>query len=290
MFKVDQQFRTYFSREHSLVESLRLIGWSRFSRADRGALPPHHHGTAYEVHVLTRGRQDIVVGREIVNLRAGMAFFTRPMEVHCGLDSILQQSEFYWLQFDSIHLEPWQSKLLDALCERRVIAVDRGVVERCQRLLDEHLVQDGFSHQSAQAKLDLLLIRLARSMNSDQVTMSEPVAMVMEWLRQALDSPPKLQSLAREAGLSPTLLSNRFREEVGESVAKWFLHERLDIACRLLTQGASTREISKRLGYSSAQNFATTFRRELGTSPSQFRELVASEKASFLPDTAPEID
>lgn len=287
---IDRQWRVCFTREHTLVNSLRLIGWSRFTRANRAALPPHHHGSAYEIHVLTRGRQDIVVGQQVVSLRAGMAFITGPNEIHSGLDSVLQQSEFYWGQFDKDFLKPWQIEILDALMERRVIPVGRSVVDRFQYLVEEHLTPDEYSTHAAQAKLDLLLIWLGRSMGSSQAIASEPVQLVMERLRQTLDHPPKVQALAREAGMSPTLLSTRFRDEVGESIAKWFLHERLDIACKLLLKGLSTREISRRLGYSSAQNFATTFRRELGTSPSQFRELVVSDEAPILPETAPEID
>jgi AraC-like DNA-binding protein len=290
MIKVDRQFRTYFSREHCLLEALRLVGWCRFTRADRRALPPHHHGSAYEVHVLTRGRQDIVVGQRIVHLRAGQAFFTRPWEIHSGLDSILQQSEFYWAQFHSDLMLPWQMSILDALCDKRSVPVDRNTIGRFQKLLHEHLEQDGYSTHSASAQLDLLLVKLARCLEPDFSRSSPEVTMVMERLRQTLDSPPKLNSLAREAGVSPTLLSSRFKEEVGESIAKWFLHERLDIACKLLEGGYSTREISRRLGYSSAQNFATTFRRELGTSPSQFREIALTGAASFLPETASEID
>lgn len=202
----------------------------------------------------------------------------------------MQQSEFYWAQFDSEKLEPWHLEILESLCERRSLPVDKNTLSRLHRLLHEHLDRDSFSTHAARAQLDLFLVKLSRCLEPDFSRASPEVTVVMERLRQTLDAPPKLNSLARDAGVSPTLLSNRFREEVGESIAKWFLHERLDIACTMLAQGLSTREISRQLGYSSAQNFATTFRRELGTSPSQFREIVLTGAASFLPETALEMD
>lgn len=290
MVTIDHQWRIFFSREHTLVESLRLVGWARFVRANRQALPPHHHGSAYEVHVLTRGRQDIVVDKGVAHLRAGQAFFTRPNEIHSGLDSIIQQSEFYWAQFSSEFLAPWQIDVLEGLCDRRIVPVDQRTIGRFQRLLDEHINQDGYSTQSANAIMDLLLVKLGRCMEPNFSNSSPEVSKVMERLRENLEEPPKIHILARELGISPTLLARRFKDEVGESVAKWFLHERLDIACSLLGDGLSTREIARRLGYSSAQNFATTFRRELGTSPSQFREVVRTGAARYLPETAEEFN
>lgn len=290
MVRVDPRYRVFFSRKDTLNPEIRLIGWSRFTRADAMALPPHHHGAAYEIHLLTRGRLDLVAGDRVHPIRAGHAFFTAPNEVHSGFDNIIQQSEFYWIQIDSELLEGWQKTILDELVKNRVVRFNDIALYFMEKMLTAHREPDSYSKQAVKAKFDLFLIELGRCLSPDFNRMSDVVEGTVARLRAELDAPPKIQRLAKEAGVSPTQLTMRFRQEVGESIAKWFLHERLDYACELLAQGIGTLEISRRLGYSSAQNFATTFRRELGATPSQFRDIVRQAGGKILPENAPEID
>ncbi len=231
-----------------------------------------------------------MVGDRVHPIRAGHAFITAPGEIHSGFDSILQQSEFFWLQFDSSKLQEWQKSLLAQVVAERTIRFNAIALYFAEKMLKAHREPDSFSQQAVGAKIDLFLIELGRCLRPDFNRHSLVVEGTVARLRAQLDAPPKIHVLAKEAGVSPTQLTMRFREEVGESIAKWFLHERLDYACELLAQGVGTLEISRRLGYSSAQNFATTFRRELGATPSQFRDIVNQVGGRILPETAPEID
>jgi AraC-like DNA-binding protein len=275
MIKVDRRWRIYFSREHTLIPELRLVGWSRFLRADNRALPPHHHGPSYEIHLLIRGRLDLVVDDQVHNLRAGHIFTTGPNEIHGGVGHTLQQSEFYWIQFFAESVDDQTREILDSLVTKRVSKFNATSLDLSARLVAEHLDQRRFSALAARSTVGALLVELGRCAEPSFNPVSPIVAKCIERLRQDLSSAPTVQMLARELGVSPTQLTERFREEIGESLPKWLLHERLDRACRLIGDGAATREVASRLGYSSAQNFATTFRRELGYSPSEYRSLIA---------------
>lgn len=290
MIVIDRQSRICFSREHTLAPSVRLLGWCRHARARANALPPHRHEGAYELHLLKRGRLDLVVEDGVFNLRAGHAFVTRPGEIHSGIGGTLQQSEFYWIQINHDGIQCPEHEILENLCRQRVVRFDPIAMRLMTELIDEHLDQDNYSRDRCGALFRLLNVQLARCLQPDFYQPSEPVGIAMRLLRQHVGSPPKLAQLAREAGLSPTSLAVKFREEIGESIAKWFLHERLDHACRLVMEGCSTRQIADALGYSTPQNFATTFRRELGTTPSGFRELFSGDKVSALPKDAPTFD
>lgn len=274
MIKVDRRWRIYFSREHTLIPELRLVGWSRFLRADNRALPPHHHGSAYEIHLLIRGRLDLVVDDQVHNLRAGHIFTTGPNEVHGGVGHTLQQSEFYWMQFFADSVDQQTREILDSLASKRVSKFNTNSLNLAARLVAEHLDQRRYSALAARSTLGALLVELGRCAEPSFNPISPTVAACIERLRQDLSSAPTVHVLARELGMSPTQLTEKFRDEIGESLAKWLLHERLDQACRMIAGGAPTREVANRLGYSSAQNFATTFRRELGYSPSEYRSLV----------------
>lgn len=290
MIVIDHQWRLCFSREHTLATPIRLIGWARHPRALANGLLPHRHNGAFELHLLKRGRLDLVVQSGVFNLRAGHLFITRPDEVHCGVGNTLQQSEYFFFQVNHDQIGDTENEILERLVSERVLRFDPIALRLADDLLQEHVNKDQYSRDRAAALFRLFIVQLARCMEPDFYSPSDAVATAMRLLRQQVGSPPKLAQLAREARLSPTSLSVKFREEVGESIAKWFLHERLDHACRLILEGCSTRQIAEVLGYSTPQNFATTFRRELGTTPSGFRELFTIDRARALPEDAPAID
>lgn len=234
---------------------------------------------------------DVIVDGQVRSLRAGQVLITRPHEVHAGVGNVLQQSEFLWTQIDSDHLPSEVEKLLADCAERKHYQVRSKTPELMREILGHHREPDAFSRMSVKALHELLIAELARANTPDYRTLSEPVQRCVESFRSSLATPPKFRSMAREIGVSPSYLSKQFHAEIGESPAKWFLHERLDAASKLLVQGASTRKIAGQLGYSSAQNFATTFRREMGMSPTEFRKCAAElERGVALPLNAPLLD
>jgi len=79
-----------------------------------------------------------------------------------------------------------------------------------------------------------------------------------------------LAELARRHGLSRRTLERRFRDETGMSPARWRNRVRLVESVRLLTAGATTTETAAAVGFATPSAFAHAFRRELGTTPSQY--------------------
>ncbi len=234
---------------------------------------------------------DVVVGGGIHSLRAGQVFVTRPNEVHAGVGGVLQQCEFYWAQVDSDHLTTELDKLLSECAERRHFQVRPRASALMKEILDEHAEADPLSSASARSLTELLILELARASAPGFRTLSEPVQKCVDFFRSDLASPTKFLGIAREIGVSTSFLAKHFHDEIGESPAKWFLHERLDVASKMLLEGASTRKIAKCLGYSSAQNFATTFLRELGMTPSEYRRYLTSlADGHALPSDAPLLD
>lgn len=263
-------WRIYFRENDCKHSMMRLIGWSKFRQADKLALPPHHHGNVYEIHYLRRGRLDVIVDHKIFSVRAGQAIVTRPHEVHGGVQSALQKCEFLWTQLHADELDHDMRDMLEDCADARTIRVRSATGERLQTVLDYHLSPKRTSGVSSAAQLELFSCELYDAIGDKQV-ISEPIQDAIKLMQANLSEPPKLDQIAGELGVSTSHLSATFREEVGETPGKWLLHERLDAACRLLEQGRSTRDIAWDLGYSTPQNFATSFRRELGITPSEFR-------------------
>jgi AraC family transcriptional activator FtrA len=98
------------------------------------------------------------------------------------------------------------------------------------------------------------------------------LADVREWMVEHLDQPTSLDDLAGRAFLSRRQFTRRFRAEVGVSPWQWLIRRRLDRARHLLEQTDDQIEvISRRCGFPTALAFRTTFRQEIGTSPSEYR-------------------
>ena len=98
------------------------------------------------------------------------------------------------------------------------------------------------------------------------------VAASVRYLSEHLTSPPSQKQLAKQMGVNEKRINMAFREFLGLSVADFVHNERMARAKQMLLDPALTiAEIGERLGFSSAANFASAFRRRVGYPPGQFR-------------------
>lgn len=85
--------------------------------------------------------------------------------------------------------------------------------------------------------------------------------------------PWTVADLAREVGLSRTVLSERFRHFLGETPMAYLTKWRLRLGRRALASSAdSVAEIAFGVGYESEASFNRAFKREFGTPPARYRK------------------
>jgi AraC-like DNA-binding protein len=83
---------------------------------------------------------------------------------------------------------------------------------------------------------------------------------------------PSVSALAREAGLSLSAFSHRFKARFGESPATYAQGQRWHAATGMLRETeASIKEISFQLGFRDTAHFAHQFRKRFNTTPSEYR-------------------
>jgi AraC-like DNA-binding protein len=91
-------------------------------------------------------------------------------------------------------------------------------------------------------------------------------------IREQPTRPWTLQALAREVGMSRTLLTTRFRAALGESPMRYLARVRLGQAAGYLrTADLSIDTIAIRTGYGNNASLSKAFKRELGISPGAYR-------------------
>ena len=92
--------------------------------------------------------------------------------------------------------------------------------------------------------------------------------------------PWALEELAREIGLSRTVLSERFRHFLGEPPMTYLTRWRLQLGARALTATShSVAEIASDVGYESEASFNRAFKRAYGLPPAAYRRDKARKRA-----------
>ena len=95
---------------------------------------------------------------------------------------------------------------------------------------------------------------------------------VLQHIHSSLATSWTLESLAREVGLSRTLLATRFKEKVGMTPMRYITLWRMQKALDLLeTTTLSTYDVAQRVGYRSEETLTRAFQRQFNTTPSRAR-------------------
>lgn len=93
------------------------------------------------------------------------------------------------------------------------------------------------------------------------------------WAPKNLQQPLSLDILAKKSNISRRTFTRRFRETTGSTVTQWLNTERVCRAQQLLeTTNLSIERISSEAGFSSALTMRQQFSKQLGTTPSAYRQ------------------
>jgi transcriptional regulator GlxA family with amidase domain len=95
------------------------------------------------------------------------------------------------------------------------------------------------------------------------------------------DKPLDLADLARAANVSERHFSRSFKRAYGETPYQYLLSRRLERARHLLrTTDLQVAEVCLEVGFTSVGSFTTTFRREVGITPGDYRRLSTGKSES----------
>ncbi|HVY39345.1 MAG TPA: AraC family transcriptional regulator [Polyangia bacterium] len=104
------------------------------------------------------------------------------------------------------------------------------------------------------------------------------VGLALGRLHERPAHPWTLQTLAREAGTSRSVLAERFTRLVGMAPLQYLARWRIQLAANLLrTTSLGLAEIAERVGYGSEPALSRAFKRTLGVSPAAYRSGRASD-------------
>jgi AraC-like DNA-binding protein len=95
--------------------------------------------------------------------------------------------------------------------------------------------------------------------------------------------PWTLAELAKEAGISRSVLAERFRHYLDETPMAYLTHWRLQLGAQMLSSTSySVAQIAAEVGYESEAAFNRAFKREFAVPPARFRVKSRSNSAKFV--------
>ncbi len=151
----------------------------------------------------------------------------------------------------------------------------------CRQLLQD-MVAD-FEDESQLGRLDnqrklmhfiqLVCSTLQRSEPSQQpIVVNEAMQDVLSYINGNFTQPMKLETLARQFGISVSYLSHGFVKYTGRSVYDYILYRRVLHAKELLYSDMPLSEIAEKCGFTDYSSFLRSFKKMAGVSPKEYRQ------------------
>ena len=196
----------------------------------------------------------------------------RPGETHRITSSgkLLQAFHFaYSADIPLLGLLPQDVKLISLEFDQRLRSRMDAVRELLSRSAESG-VCDEIDSQCYELILLAMLAWKRRAVPPSYV--AERIQRVASYLQNHYDSNPNLAQVARRFGLSLRSLQRQWSQCHGQSPGKYLQQLRMEEAQRLLRETHLTvAAISERLNFSRPEAFVRSFQREMGVSPTLFR-------------------
>ena len=247
-------------------------------------LPAHSHGSGcYEIHYIPAGYGTLQVHGRTYSLSPGTLYVTGPHVEHAQLPLYPDPMQEYCIYFRIVRSHKNPSPVLDAFCRRDfwLGGDDSGIYALLCRMFEElRESRMGYVLQ-VQLLLSQLILLLARSYEQPDALASPPAGripsnkntLILEECFLYEYSTLTLPNLANRLNLSQRQTQRLLKDYYGQTFQQKKKRAQLSAAVTLLQEDTlSITEIADRLGFSSPEHFANTFKKIFGISPSTYRK------------------
>lgn len=228
----------------------------------------------YLLHYVVSGQGSYETEGRTFVLHAGDAFLAWPDTLIYYRADTAEPWEYYWVGFSG-PAAPLLLAQTPFTRRQSVLRPDAGEALR-QGLLDIYKAR-GADYPSAvrmagylQAALGLLMEDLP---DRGEVNLAVYARRGMQFIQQNYSHAIGVEEAARYAGVSRSCLYRAFRAEFGCAPSTYLTSYRIQRACQLLRHSAlPVGTVALSVGFEDPYYFSRAFRREMGQSPSKYRE------------------
>ncbi|MEW6990309.1 GlxA family transcriptional regulator [Colwelliaceae bacterium 6441] len=131
-------------------------------------------------------------------------------------------------------------------------------------------VERNFSHEIRKPYEEQRYLEGAVDRHSDEL-----ITQIQFWMQTNLNVPLSLNALSKQFGISQRSFTRRFKAANGINAMKYWQQLKIETAKELLaSSNLSIQEISFQVGYQDQSHFSKLFKKELGTTPRDYRVMV----------------
>jgi len=280
----DTPERRCVSLEPDGILCLPVLGFDAFKKPI-DISQPHVHDECLEISLCLRGDLEFELEGRDYPFRPDTVFVSRSDEVH-RMKYYPRSMSKYWMlfripkgDFPLLRLPKDEAKwLLREMLNlpRSFMDVGHRIRSAFQRLFHVYDTEPANTPQRRcllrNAALSLFVALVETSKSSGHILPMARLAGLVDEIRKHPEKDYPVDELARQAALSPTALLQRFKRLTGFPPHAFVLACRIENAKRELeAESLPIAAIADRLGFPSAQHFATSFKRIVGVSPSGWR-------------------
>jgi transcriptional regulator GlxA family with amidase domain len=181
------------------------------------------------------------------------------------------RSVYRYLHFNGLQIE----KLLSELCiptEQPIKHIKESLVELFQKLAVDAESNTTLSRLRAEYHILYLLSKLSKP--SEEEKAFGILNGVIDSMEHSFSAPYNAKNYADMLYISVSRFNHFFKESVGVSPHRYYMNIRIKNAQELLEQtDLHINVIAQNCGYEDAQYFAQAFKKQVGTTPSEYRKI-----------------
>lgn len=287
-FEWTKENKTIIHDKH-LVDGLGNFTFSSFSSAPPGK-PMHFHTGIMEIFCLVKGsRSTVVEDRGVMSTytyNGNQIFLIYPGEHHGSADLPEKPCEFYGLQLDfrrPDHLLGLDRAYSQVLCSKLLSLKHRQYqcgsshIQYLRTAFNFFATLDPESVAAGLQFLCAFLFSLPMLTPAEDVhvrNIDNGIQSAIDYIRENIQEPLKLETLAKISGYSMSYFKLKFRNETGITPAEYVTLQKMEAAGHLLSgTSQSITDIAYSLGFSTSNYFSTAFRKYYQMTPREYRKM-----------------
>ncbi len=236
------------------------------NRLVRAAFSPHRHDT-YTVAVTMAGVQTFNYRREIRYSLPGQVLILHPDELHDG-----QCHDEAGFSYQAAYVPPThvQAVLEGAQLPfvTNAVSTDPALIAAAFNLVvDCAGIEDPGAYEDALYDLAHAMHNAAGKPTAMRIANRTAVIKAREFLETVVVFGARLDQLEQVTGCDRWQLSRDFRALLGTSPYRYLQYRRVDLAKRLLREGATLADAAHGAGFADQSHFGRTFRKTVGLTP-----------------------
>lgn len=268
--------------EHPLSKGVYPLGIGYYQRAEGHRMERQEHDDHLLIYCLEGGGV-VTTGGNRNRIKVGDILLIPKGTAHAYSTYTKTPWTIYWIHFDGEDAEAFVQHIRQQRRSERngmvfPLGVHARLVSEFAALLDSRQASynfNAFIHAANHLRQILshiaqLLPMAKQQASADNFDLEAVHSMMQARLHEQLD----LDSLAETVNLSKYHFIKRYKELTGTTPINHFIHLKIEKACYLLDlSDKNISEIAFALGYEDAYYFSRIFKKTMGVSPSQYRQM-----------------